>query len=365
VPEPALLHPVSRLHLDVLTDGIGIMQHAIGSRPDPAHGYCVDDVARALQVDLLHQRQLGWAAVADSAWRSLRFLDAAFDETAGHFRNFRRVDGSWLEGPGSEDSQARAMLGLGDAIATAPDAGLAQAASTLFERALPYAQRMSALRAQAAVLLGCDAAMRTAPTEHIALAYRLLAGRLRSSFESRPASAWPWPESRLTYENALPVQALIVGGRYLGSQPMVDTGLDVLDWLIVAQTAPAGHLSPIGNGWWPRGGEKARFDQQPIEATALLLAAESAYRATDDERYRAAMERAYAWFLGENDLGLAVADPARGAGCDGLTPSGVNTNEGAESTLMWLIALEHVRAVREARPPTTAPGQRVLAASIP
>jgi hypothetical protein len=130
---------------------------------------------------------------------------------------------------------------------------------------------------------------------------------------------------------------------------MVDAGLELLDWLIAVQTAPEGHLSPVGNGWWPRGGKRSRFDQQPIEATSLLLASEAAFRATDRGRYRTAMERCYAWYLGGNDLGLNVADPARGAGSDGITPTGVNTNEGAESTLMWLIALEQVRTLRGER----------------
>jgi hypothetical protein len=375
MPELAPIHPVSRRHLEALSDGVGIMQHAIGSRPDPAHGYCTDDVARALLVDLLHQRQLGWATVAESAWRSVRFLGEAFDPTTGRFRNFRRVDGSWLGGPGSEDSQGRAMWALGEAIDASPDAAMVDSATSLFAQALPAAEGLSALRAQASALLGCDAAMRAAPTGSTDRAYRLLADRLRATFRPSATSAWPWPEPRLTYENALPVQALIVAGRYLGSRPMVDAGLGLLDWLILVQTAPAGHLSPIGNGWWPRGGEKSRFDQQPIEATSLLLAAETAYRVTDDGRYRAAMERAYAWFLGANDLGLDVADPERGASCDGLTPRGVNTNQGAESTLMWLIALEHVRAIRgerstaprSAASPSSAPRStdRLLAASTP
>ena len=151
----------------------------------------------------------------------------------------------------------------------------------------------------------------------------------------------------MTYENARPARALIVAGRSLGSTVMVDLGLGVLDWLIAAQTADEGHLSPVGNGWWTRGEAKAMFDQQPIEATSLLLAAETALAATGDPRYGEVMDRAYAWFLGANDLGIAIADPARGASFDGLTPTGANTNQGAESTLMWLTALEHIRAVRE------------------
>lgn len=358
MPEPAPLQPVCRRHLEVMGDEIGIMQHAIGSRPDPLHGYCTDDVARALLVDLLHGRALGWPAVADSAWRAVRFLDEAFDGADGRFRNFRRVDGSWLDGSPSEDSQGRAMRALGEAIATAPDPRMAETAASLFDRALPAARGLTALRASASVLLGCDAALRAAPSEPTARAYRLLAGRLRSAFECRAGAAWPWPEPRLTYENALPVQALIVAGQHFGSQPMLDIGLDVLDWLLTVQTAPAGHLSPIGNGWWPCGGERSHFDQQPIEPVALLLAAEAAYVATGREQYRTAMELAYGWFLGDNDVGLRVAVPERGACFDGLTPDGVNANQGAESTLVWLIALERVRTLRAPRPtahPLAAP----------
>jgi hypothetical protein len=346
MPDEAPLHPVTRAYLDVLTDDVAIMQHAVGSQPDPAHGYCTDDVARALQVDLLQQDELGWDAVSASAWRSLTFLDEAFDQASGRFRNFRGIDGSWLDEVASEDSQGRAMLALGSTVALAADASMVDAAASLFSRALPVTQRSRAIRAQASVLLGCDAAMRGAPSGSTALAYRELAGRIRSRMEPRASAAWPWPAPRVTYENALLPRALIVASRFLDSAPMLEAGLKILDWLVVEQTDPSGHLTPIGNGWWRRGGVKSRFDQQPIEATALLLAAEAAFEATADDRYRAVMERAYGWFLGQNDLGLSVAVPDRGACFDGLTPDGVNLNQGAESTLMWLIAAERIRALR-------------------
>lgn len=346
MPEPSPLHPVNRQHLDDMSDDIGIMQHAIGTRPDPAHGYCVDDVARALQVDLLHARELGWPAVAGHARRSLAFLAEAFDDSTGRFRNFRSVDGSWIGGVGSQDCHGRAFHAIGDVIAGAPEARMVKTATSLFERALPAALALTALRAQASVLLGCAAKLGAAPDSATTEACRPMAAQFLARFPAGPRLAWPWPESSLTYENALPVRALIVAGQTFDSQPMVDTGLRVLDWLIKAQTTIDGHLSPIGNGFWPRGGQKARFDQQPIEATALLLAAESAYRVTGYDRHRNAMERAYSWFLGKNDLGVDVADPRRGAGYDGLTARGVNTNQGAESTLMWLIAAEHIRAMR-------------------
>jgi hypothetical protein len=350
VSDLAPLHAVSRRHLEAITDHVGILQHAIGSRPDPAHGYCVDDVARALQVDLLHGRELGWDAVSQNAWQGFRFLDDAFDPAGGRFRNFRAIDGAWIGGLGSDDSFGRAVIALGDTIANSPDRNLVDAAAALLARALPAALDLIALRAQASVVLGCAAVVSSASGHQAAITLALLATRLHERFLRRATADWPWPEDSVTYENALLPRALIVAGQVLDSESMVATGRRSLDWLIDAQTAPDGHLSPVGNGWWPRGEAMSQFDQQPIEATALLLAAEAAVRVTGDNRYRTAMERAYAWFLGANDLGLYVADPTRGACCDGLTPSGVNLNEGAESTLMWLTAAEHIRAIRETDP---------------
>jgi hypothetical protein len=334
-----------------MTGGLGIMQHAIGSWPDPAHGYCVDDVARALQVDLLHGRTLGWAAVEQSAWRGFRFLCDAFDASSGRFRNFRSIDGSWIGGLGSDDSYGRAVLSLGDTIASAPDRALVDAATALIDHVLPAARELTSPRAEASVVLGCAAIQDSAPSELPRAMLELLATRLYDRFQRLSTPDWPWPELSVTYENALLPRALIVAGRRLSSKPMVSAGLRSLDWLIDAQTSPNGHLSPIGNDWWPRDGEMSHFDQQPIEATALLLAAESAHTVTGDARYEAVMERSFAWFLGANDLGLYAADPARGACFDGLTPQGLNVNEGAESTLMWLTAAEHIRAFRGAQTP--------------
>jgi hypothetical protein len=207
---------------------------------------------------------------------------------------------------------------------------------------------LRALRPRSSALLACDAALKAGRTGEIVQTYQRLAVGLREAFEGGAVTAgWPWPESVLTYENALVARAMLTGGTFLGAPEMVRAGCRVLDWLIEAQTASDGHLTTIGNqGWWPRDGMRARFDQQPIEATALLLAAEAAWEATHADRYRRAAEAAYAWFLGGTDLGLAIADPHEGGCRDGLTPAGVNHNQGAESTLMWLTALEHVRGMR-------------------
>ncbi len=347
----APLHPISRRHLAALTGEFGILQHASGSQPDPAHGYCVDDVARALEVDLLHARVLRWTTVSQSAWRSLRYLEDAFDPATGRFGNFRAIDGTWIGGPGSDDSFGRAMLAIAGAIAAAPEPEMAERADSLFDRALPKAARISAPRARAAVVLACHAAPNPART----VLMRTLATDLHVLFRSYARPGWPWPEQELTYENGILPRAMIVAGHALGATTMLRIGLQVLDWLIDVQTSEAGHLSPVGNGWWPHGGTKSQFDQQPIEATSLLLACEAAFATTGKARYRETMERAYAWFLGENDLRVRIASPLRGASGDGLTPRGKNTNEGAESTLMWLMAAEHIRAIRSLEATATSP----------
>lgn len=350
--DPAPLFPVVRSHLEALSDDIGIMQHAVGAQPDPRHGYCTDDVARALSVDVLHAAELGWTAVAPSVARALRFLRAAVDPATGRFRNLRAADGTWLPGMGSEDAHARALRALAELAAATPDAGLRAEALTLFEWALPPAVSLSASRPRAAALVACVIATRTGrPSDAASAALRSLAGALWATVgPAGQDSSWPWPEPVATYENGLLPEALLLAGQSTDDVMMVERGRQLLDWLIDIQTSPAGHLSPIGNdGWWPRGGRRARFDQQPIEATALLLAAQAGREVIGDERYEATMERCYGWFLGANDGHVAVAIPERGACHDGLTPTGVNSNQGAESTLMWLIALEGIRRVRMGR----------------
>ena len=341
------------------------MQHAQGAVADPEHGYCTDDVARALLVDLLHQRELGWAAVEASATRNVRFLDEAFVSASGRFRNLRRSDGAWLDAPGSEDADARALLALAATVASAPTGLVSTAAADVFERAFLSASQVSSLRPRATVLLACDAAVHAGISGQVRQVYERVADELVRSFERCEAdSHWPWPEDIVTYENELPARALIVGGRTLGRPRMLDLGLRVLDWLIDAQTTRDGWLRSVGNaGWWPRGGTKAVFDQQAISATSMLLAADSAFAATGWPRYRDAMEMAYGWFLGRNDARAWVAEPRSGAGGDGIGPAGVSRNRGAESTLMWLIALEHIRAIRRGSSQTEDLAHEALAAA--
>jgi hypothetical protein len=363
-PTESPIHPISRKHLGALRGELGLFRGAIRSKPDPSQGYSVDDAARALQVDLLHARTLGWPAVAASARGHLAFLEDAFDEPRGTFLSSRQADGDWAEGPGTNTTLGRVMLALGETIEAAPEPELVERAATLFGRAIKAAGKATEPRAQASVVLACAAVARSttvAPTTEprdLALAIeardmmRRLATGLHARFLDGARPQWPWPESTLTEESALVPRALIVAGHRLGAEVMLAIGVQVLSWLVDVQTVPAGHLSPIGAGGWPMNKERPSFDQKPIDATSLLLAAEAAYIGTGDPRYRLAMERAYAWFLGANDLGVAIADPARGSCADALTATGVEKSRGTEATLMWLTAAEHMRALRPTTPRT-------------
>jgi hypothetical protein len=341
-----------------MIDDTGIWQHARGLEPDPEFGYCTDDIARLLVVDVLHSRQLSAAAMRPDIRRSLAFLHDAFDRTTGRFLNFRNADGRWLDAGASEDSHARALAGLAAVMAEMPGTEAAESSRLLFDCALPAVAGFGAIRSISRVVLACDSACQAGLIAAVMPTLEALSGRLMAAFsgiDSAPElidaatepMAWPWPESVLTYENALMPHALIVAGRRLDRPALIARGSTVLDWLVDIQLGGGGVFSPVGNsGWWPRTGRRSQFDQQPIEAATMVAAATAAFAVTGRRRYLRAVERAYGWFLGDNDVGLEIADPINGACYDGLTPVGVNVNQGAESTLMWLTALETVRELR-------------------
>ena len=352
--------PAVRRHLGRLADDLGIAQHAVGAEPDLRHGYCTDDVARALVADVLHAEQDDGPAPARSIRRHLAFLEQAFEPRRGRFRNFRAADGHWLEAMGSEDSHGRAVAALGETVKRIDDRSVRRSAGDLLAAALPACLDLQYLRPWAYAMLGC-VAMLDAPgvgaTPSDARRVLVELGeRLMGAFAGgRTDATWPWPEDTVTYDTAVLPRALLEAGRRLDRRGWVERGALVLRWLDRAQTAPAGHFRPIGNrGWWPRGGRPAQWDQQPIEALSMLEAALAAEAATGDAAFGDLAERAYAWFTGANDLGLPVADPTEGACHDGLGASGLNPNQGAESTLAWLVAVERMRARRSAAPSTAS-----------
>ena len=353
-PSPAPLPGVVRTHLEAMTGRFGIYQHARGEVADPGLGYCTDDVARAAIVDVLQARTLGRSAIASSLARSVHFLAEAVPPRTGRLRNFRDDDGNWLEREGSADAHARGVQALGIITGEPAEDSISHLAAEVLEEILPVSLELGDVRPWAHVILGCVAATSgRRPPASALIVLEELGGRLFQAFAQTEAD-WPWPEATVTYENAILAQALIEGGARLGYPAMVVRGLMTLDWLLDAQVAPAGHLELVGNrGWWTEGSEAARFDQQPIDAAAVVEACAAAWRTTGRRSWLDELERAYAWFWGANAIGVPVSDPIAGASADGLTAAGVNANQGAESTLAWLASAERVRIARlSARAPT-------------
>jgi glycosyltransferase involved in cell wall biosynthesis len=339
--------PAPRLnHLRVLTDDTGIFQHARFAIPDRDHGYCTDDNARALIVALMGQDVVTEADdLTPFAYRYLSFLQHALNSDTGRFRNFMSYDRRWQEEVGSEDSHGRALWALGETVLHAPSRGMLGAAMTLFERALPAVHQLSSPRSWAFALIGLDAYLRRFAGASEAKRARLnLADRLYGRLRERARPSWPWLEEVVTYANGVIPQALLLSGVHLERSDMVEAGIKSLRWLIDVQTDPKGFFVPIGNdGWFPRGGSPARFDQQPTEAQHMVDAVLEAHAITGDEHWLDDARRCFDWFVGRNDIQQPIVDEQTGGCRDGLHSDGLNQNQGAESTLAWLHSLMRLR----------------------
>ena len=340
-------------HLHRMTDHTGIIEHAVFVVPNYPEGYATDDNARALIVAILLEEFAGItpAATLDLASRYLAFLWLAFDPTTKRFRNCLSYERQWQEAEGSEDSHGRALWGLGTVLGRTKDAGLRGAAGRLFELAVPAAVEFKSPRACAFALLGLLEYLESFPGDRAALnAADALANRLLDSYRANSSADWKWFENVLSYSNARLPQALIRAGRRGANETMVSAGLEALEWLATVQRCEIkGHFVPIGShGFYSKKTEKSRFDQQPVEACAAVSACLQAYRATGKGRWRKDAWTAFNWFLGDNDLQVALYDPSTGGCRDGLHPDRANENQGAESTLSFLMALLEMRKLEEA-----------------
>jgi glycosyltransferase involved in cell wall biosynthesis len=339
-------------HLYRMTDHTGMVEHAVFVVPNYPEGYSTDDNARALIVTALLE-EIGVHAPANSvdlASRYLAFLWHAFDPATKRFRNSLTYECQWHEVEGSEDSHGRAVWGLGTVLGRSRNAGLRGAAGRMFELAVPAAVEFRSPRACAFALLGLQEYLDSFPGDRAALgASDALAHRLLNSYRAHRTDDWKWFENGLSYSNARLPQALIRAGVRAGNEDMVSAGVEALDWLATLQRCEVkGHFVPIGSqGFYSKTTEKARFDQQPVEACAEVSACLEAYRATGKGRWRKEAWCAFNWFLGDNDLQIALYDPATGGCRDGLHPDRANENQGAESTLSFLMALLEMRQVEE------------------
>lgn len=339
--------PLKLDHVKLMTDDTGMLQHAVFTVPDYVQGYTTDDNARALLAMVFHEDS-GEAETQDThqlATRYMAFLWNAINPDNGRFRNFMSYDRRWLEDVGSHDSHGRAMWVLGAVLGRSKHPGLRGLASRLFNQALPPITSFTSPRSWAFILIGLHEYLRKFNGDRTVQSLRKeLAGRLMDCYRKYSSSDWPWFENKLTYCNAVLPHAMLLCGKWIPDHEMLEVGLRSLEWLAATQTSEYGYFVPIGsNGFYTRGEPRANFDQQPVEAQAMISACLEAYRVTENERWCYEAQRAFDWFLGDNDLQLPLYDYASGGCRDGLHPDRVNLNEGAESTLSFVLSLLEMR----------------------
>ena len=351
-------------HLYRMTDSTGIFQHASFTAPNLSEGYCTDDNARALILAVL----LGQLEEAPQRVRALAatyaaFLSDAFDPKTARFHNFLSIDRRWLDEQGSEDSHGRAIWALGMAAGRSQHSGSQTMSAQLFAQALPAVTGFTSPRAWAFSLIGIHEYLRQMKGDRQAKRVRKeLTQRLVAIYDKVATPGWNWFEEGLTYDNAKLAHALIVSGRATRQASVYERGIQALRWLVGVQTSQHGQLRPIGsNGFYKRNGARAHFDQQPIEAQTTVSACLEAYRATGDAWWHEQAQRAFDWFLGSNDLGLELYARQNGGCRDGLHADRSNENQGAESTLAFLLSLAEMRLTQNA---ATSVPRAALAASM-
>jgi glycosyltransferase involved in cell wall biosynthesis len=332
-------------HLLSMCDDTGLFQHAVRSVPDRSHGYCVDDNARALLVacalNAADEQSLPEALTA----RLAAFVQHAWNPGTKRFRNFMSFDRRWLEDIGSEDSHGRALWALGECARSDASPSRRRWGASLFAEALSAVDHFRSPRAWAFALLGLDAYCAAVAEDSRAGELRhVLSDKLMSLMRSVETSDWVWFEEELAYDNARLSQALIVTGISLGAAQYVAAGLRSLRWLMTLQTTGTGVFRPVGSdSFGAKRKQPLEFDQQPLEAAATISACLAAWRADDDPKWKADAERAFAWFLGSNDLSIPLIDLETGSCRDGLHPDRANENRGGESAVSYLLGLTEIR----------------------
>lgn len=349
-PEPraaaTLAPPAMQLgHLLAMCDDTGLFQHAVHSVPDRNHGYCVDDNARALLVSCALNRTGEQRLSEGLTSRFAAFIQHAWNPDIRRFRNFMSFDRRWLEDKGSEDSHGRTVWALGEAASSDSSPSRRRWAASLFIAALPTVEHFSSPRAWAFALLGLAPYCAAFPDDPIAIRHRdVLTGRLMTIFAKTETPDWVWFEEGLSYDNARLPEALILSGMATGTPEHVDVGLRALRWLTQVQTAPGGCFRPVGSeSFGDLRKPPLAFDQQPLEATATISACLAAWRAEGARIWTTEAKRAFAWFLGDNELKVSLVDTATGSCRDGLHPDRANENRGGESVVSYLLSLAEMR----------------------
>lgn len=325
-----------------MSDSIGTFEHAEHTDARRSHGYCTDDVARVLIV--VAREPHPSPAVDELGRTAFRFVADAQGVT-GRIRNRRTARGRWHGERGVDDCWGRSIWAFGTAARRARDDWMRQSALAHFETGVR--QRSPSRRSMAFAALGAAEVLAVHPRHQ--QARDLLRDAVTTIGPSRIDDAWPWPEPRLAYANAVLPEALIAAGDLLGRADIADDGLELLRWLLDRETVD-GHLSPTPVGGAGPDDHAPAFDQQPIEVAAMADACMRAAELTHDDVWRHGVEMAIRWFEGANDADAVMWDPATGGGYDGLQASGPNLNQGAESTLAVISTMQYTRLPASALP---------------
>ncbi|MBN1115065.1 MAG: glycosyltransferase family 4 protein [Oligoflexia bacterium] len=342
-----LILPEIRLdHINRITDATGIIQHCKYAFPRYEDGYCSDDNSRALILSvLLENIRIFEKEVFELSSKYASFINSAFNSENNRFRNFMSFDKKWLEDAGSEDSQARCLWALGTCIGSSRNKYLKNWAADLFGYAISGTEIFSSIRAWAFTLLAIYEYTRNLKGDrYVNKLGEELTEKLLGIYRKDPSDEWKWFENRLTYDNAKLSHAMLASGYRFGNKAVLDTGLESLTWLTKKLFNKDNIFSPIGNSsFYLEGKSRSEFDQQPIEAQAYVSACIQAFHATADGSWLDHARRAFDWFLGRNVLNISLYDP-KTAGCmDGLHVDRANLNQGAESTLAFLLALVELK----------------------
>jgi glycosyltransferase involved in cell wall biosynthesis len=338
---PALLlrePPFELGHLKRLTDDTGLIQHAKYIVPDRHTGYCLDDNSRALML-------CAWAFFLTRDESAKELISTYFSFTHfmqtpdGRFRNFIDYQRHFLDETGSDDAFGRALWALGYIIWRPPRNAYRSLAYECFQKALPHVPGLN-LRGKALAMLGMVSYLRCYQgDESVTAKLRDCADCLLSLYKDTATDDWRWFEEIICYDNGIMPMALFQTYSILRDEKYLQTAKATLEFLEQAITHN-GRLSIVGSrGWYKKGGVKAKYDQQPIDAAAMVLAYQSAYRVTGEKEYLKKMRQAFGWFLGENDMGMSLYDHETKGCADGLLPEGVSLNQGGESTVSFLMAL--------------------------
>ncbi|MDD2299994.1 MAG: glycosyltransferase family 4 protein [Fermentimonas sp.] len=334
--------PINLNHMQNMTDDTGMLQHARYSIPNRSHGYCTDDNARALLLSVMLQNDVQNVDELNRLTSIyLSFIDYSFNPEKNKFRNFMNYSRDWLDEEGTEDSSGRAIWALGYTSALTNMSNFFLHSNNIFKMGLGAARRLTHPRSLAYASLGLTYHAKAYHEPEVVGLLKEVAGKLYSWFDKTIDNDWMWHDEKVTYGNSRIPQALIFAGWYLKDDKMAKRGIKILDWLIDKQFNE-GIFSPIGNNGWLTPNKKAQFDQQPVEASGMIDACLLAELYTKDKKYGSYALKAFSWFTGDNDIGESLYDFSTGGCRDGIMPNGVNLNQGAESTISWLMALYNI-----------------------